>query len=71
MTSNTILEIQQSLNKKSIDWQFLLKLYRKINITDKTEDIFINDLIKKLVLRIINIKPTIDLKFFIFENSFF
>ena len=71
MISNTILEIQQSLNKKSIDWQFLLKLYRKINITDKTEDIFINDLIKKLVLRIINIKPTIDLKFFIFENSFF
>jgi hypothetical protein len=71
MINNIILEIQNSLNKNTIDWQYLLKLYRGIDITNKTEDITLNNLVKKLVLSIINIKPTIDLRLLGSENLFF
>jgi hypothetical protein len=64
-------KIKQSLSSGTIDWKFLLKLYQSINLVNHQKTTDSTNLIERLVLRILNTKSRVDLKFFVFENSFF
>ena len=71
MTDQLLSKIKQSLSTGTIDWVFLVKLYQSINLVNHQKTTDSTNLIERLVLRILNIKPSVDLKFFVFENSFF
>ena len=71
MTDQLLSKIKQSLSSRTIDWQFLVKLYQIINLVNHQKTTDSTNLIERLVLRILNTKPSVDLKFFVFENSFF
>jgi hypothetical protein len=71
MTDQLLSKIKQSLSSGTIDWQFLVKLYQSINLVNHQKTTDSTNLIERLVLRILNTKPTLNLNFFVFENSFF
>lgn len=71
MKDPIIYKIEESLSSGTINWIFLFKIYQSINSVNYEKTSVLNDLITRLVLRIINTKPTFDLKNFVFENSFF
>lgn len=71
MTDQLLLKIEKSLASATINWVFLLKFYQSISLVNHQKTTDTTNLIERLILRILNTKPSVDLKFFVFENSFF
>ena len=71
MTDQLLSKIEKSLSSGTIDWVFLVKLYQSINLVNHQKTTYSTNLIERLVLRILNTKPALNLSPFVFENSFF
>jgi hypothetical protein len=71
MKDQLLSKIELSLSSGTVDWIFLVKLYQSINLVNHQKTTETTNLIERLILRILNTKSSVDLNFFVFENSFF